>query len=985
MKRSRLNTRGLRQILKIALRSNLRNLRQSILIVLIIAAPLSVSAAVVTVEKSNNPTPAERVELELGGAQASFRPQRPVALDQVRESLNQQFFQRPDSADLLGGASLSDQAAQVFLQDPRDLELVTGSWVTALESSVTVETKTGLGSMLLIEGDVWLLDSKYQLVEGRVPEKASEVLLSPAALDRVGASIGDLVQIEEQQPKLVVGVLESITAVDSASLVFAQAGALSGLMPENNLSETRFYLLSEAPVSWTNVLEFNRYGIGVLSAQVLLEPPASEQLPAELLSLMGLGQQDLVFSAILVFSNFFVLAVPIAVLSGAAFAFGARRQERTLALMSSLGASPKQLRQVTTFSAILLGLVGGTLGIGLGLLTAAIILPIQSQGSRLLYPGYHIPFFELGLLLLLATLTAYLVSLIPARNAARVDVVATLRGRRLGMPLSKRAKIGSLVVILLGIGLIFAGSWAADSNFISGPDSGTSGLIAWLAAQSLFAGIVLLIVGLMVGSGWLLELLRLLTVRGGIASRYAVKDMLFNRKRYQAVIAAVLAASFLGSSILVFAYGILRDGQENYRAQLPADQILIDPRPSMPELINPNGLLGQDRQVFVAAVERANSRLEQQLNVLVSAAEVENYSLIDLFVPLSHIGYGVDPVSYETELGADGMQPLVRIRPESLCPWNPSHPDYDEYLAIQESGNWEEAFEFSRSPEFEGCGESNWIRDQLFVGDASDLEVLLGERPSASAVATLESGGAIVFKQDFNFDGEVILDWYPSASLGYLSQPAVDYFDQEVAQGPIPKLDRSESLPATFVPTPYRNATIMISPDTAETLGIEPLFQLLIANFPAELSVQQRDFLNAEIGGYLIEEGFSPDPQQYGWLVVLIAATFVLAASSIALSLVQIESRPDLSALSSVGAPRVFRAKVVSLQALFLTVLGVVFGSIVGLLLGANLLSLLLVGGSELPVLQLAFLMVLTPILTSLLTFLVTPKAIPFSSRNSLD
>lgn len=976
---------GFRQILKIAFRSSLRNLRQTVLIVLIIAAPLAVGSTVLTIEESREPTPNERIELELGGAQARFSPQRPVLLAQASDPSLQTFYQMPDREELLGANVETSTQGQLELRDPRDLNLIEGSWVSTLESSVTVETSTGIGSMLLIEGDVWRLESKHTLVEGRFPQSDDEVLLTPAALNRVGVDIGENLKIVNGDSKVVVGLLDSLPSVDSASIVFALPAAISGVTPESNLAETKFYLLSEASVSWNKVLEFNRFGIGVLSAEVLATPPVKKDIPKELEQLLIVDSQGLIFSAILVFSLFFVLAIPIAVLSGAAFAFGARRQERTLALMSSLGASPKQLRQVTTFSAVLLGISGGALGIAVGLGLAAIILPIQAEGSRLLYPGFHIPVFELLLLLALSTFTAYLVSLIPARNAAKVDVVSTLRGKRLGISVSRKTKTGSLILILLGVGIIALATFGSTSTSNSAPTSSSAGLLAWLAIQSYFLGILLLIVGLLIGSAWLLDLLRLLTARGGIGVRYAARDILFNRKRYQTVIAAVLAASFMGSSMLVFAYGMLQDGAQRYKAKLAVDQVLVDPKLSMPELTNPIGILGEDQAFFEGIVDRANVRLEQKLNVLLGAAEVENYALIDQFLPLSTLGYGTDPNTFVTELGAEGLQPLIRTTPESQCPWNPAHPEHDDYLALQESGGWQAALEFSRNPDFEDCDRSHWVRDRLFVGDAGDLEVLLGERPPATAVSILENGGAVVFKDDFFIEGEAILDWFPSSALAYLSQPVDDYFDQDSPKAQVPELSSSIQLPAILVETPYRDATIMISQRTASELQIDPRFKLLIANFPEALSTQQRDFLNAEIGGYLIEEGFSPDPQEIGWLIVLIAAAFILAASSIALSLVQIESRPDLSTLAAVGAPRVFRARAVSLQALFLTLIGVTAGTIVGLLLGTNLLGLLLVTEPQFPILQLGFLTLATPLLIGALTYWVTPKTMPFIGRNALD
>lgn len=974
---------GAKQVLKIALRSSLRNLRQTVLTILIIAIPFSAATAGFTINESSIPTNSERIEIELGGAEAKLSTQRFVDIESTQNSSDQFLYQRPDSEELLGGPSHSNSSGEASLQDPRFLDIANGTWVSSFESKMNFKTASGIGSLLLIEGEVWKLDSKYELLQGRPPTTNEEVALSPAALDRMAASLGSTVQMESGKELRVVGVLDPLNLTDSVSVVFSAPGSLTGIVTEQNLLETDFYLLSDSSVSWNQVLEFNRYGIGVLSAEVLKNPPTSEQLPAPLRTLMP-GNQELLFSLISVISIFTVMALPIAILSGAAFAFGARRQERTLAVMASIGASPSQLKRVTTFSGLTLGFFGGVLGIAAGLGFAAIYMPIQAQGSKALYPGFHLPILELSLLLVLSIFTAYVVSLLPAREAAKVDVIATLRGRGQNLPLSQKAKTGSLFLILSGLLLIIATSIGWDL-ISSNTEAGLFLSIAtWIIAQGPLVGSLLMIVGLLVGSGWLIQLLRFITKQSGAATRFAARDMMFNRKRYQPVIASVLAISFLGSSVLVFVFANLYNEQSRYKPAIPANQILFDPRPGMPEVMDPMASRGQDKDYFENALERESERLEQKLSIVQNSVESVNASIIGIHTPLSGLGFGMDPSTFSPIIGAEGEQPVVQIDPHSYCPWNTKHPDYSQYAEI-EAQSWEKAMEFMTDPDFDECGMFAYYRENIFIGNEEDLEKLLGQQPSADAVEVLQAGGAVASKPDFYLDGKVVMEWYPSSSLNLLNGYSESYLEDGEEQAEVPEPSKSIELSATLSETPYRKATVMISPETAFNLGIESDLGILVANFPDGISQDQEDYLAAELGGFLIEKGFYADPDEVAWIIFATAAALILLSTLIAISLVQIESRPDFSTLAAVGAKRSYRARIVGLQAFFLTGLGTLFGTLVGVIFARQSMSLIFQYQLEYPWLQLGALVILLPAIIGLIAFVLTPKSLPFANRNALD
>ena len=71
-----------------------------------------------------------------------------------------------------------------------------------------------------------------------------------------------------------------------------------------------------------------------------------------------------------------MVLIEVVLLAGPAFAVGARRQARTLALMAAAGGSPGDARRVVLGSGVVLGLLGSVLGLLLGLGLARALMPV---------------------------------------------------------------------------------------------------------------------------------------------------------------------------------------------------------------------------------------------------------------------------------------------------------------------------------------------------------------------------------------------------------------------------------------------------------------------------------------------------------------------------------------------------------------------------------------------------------------------------------
>lgn len=950
---ARMNTQRL--ALRIARRGMKRNLLQSILIVLIIAAPVMVGTGALVYIESKTPTPQEKADYTLGHTQAKFTAQLAVGPEELAHSNN--IYQMPDDPMLM---RWSTGPMTVYtdgtLRDPRTLG-ISGTWLTEHSSTDFVKTATGIGNVVIVEGTPWAsqFEGRYKILSGRAPQSNDEVMVTQAALERMGIKVGDNMSFASSsarnanQTRKVVGVLQSATLGSDVSAIFANTASISGVTPEQDLYGTSFYLVSNQPITWQHIMDVNRYGIGVTSRDTIFNPPTDAEIP---LLKLGYVRSYLngALAAVLYISILLpAVLLPIAVLAGSAFSFGARRQARTLAILSSLGAKRRNLRAITIVNGLWLGFLGGVVGVAAGIAVAFFAIPAVSNGSRTSYPGFHVPPLPIVGIIVAGALIGALVSLIPAFSAAKVDVLNTLRGIRAVGKVKRRAGIGSLIVIALGTSVVLTGV-----NLMLGYRSDLEKRITTYSESKMMLlqylpiiGSVVLIIGLLLGTGWLLMFARAVIRRSSVSANYATNDLIYNRKRYQPVVAASIATSFVAASLLGVFYSVTKVNAESYRASYPQNQIAVDPLWSITEYstdMSGQGTSTKTRADYEQTLATAAHSVTSDLQISAEVAPVATSAIIARHIQLARLGYKVDRTTGMPALGAEGNQPIVRSNPDYLCPWDSASPMNAEYVRMVNSNDQLGAVKLQSMKKYDNCGVLNSIQAAEFlVGDASDLSAFLGKDAPADAVQMLNSGGAVVFHQGFRNNGKTQLDWYPSGASNYFSMYSSG--DPNVAKFKKPNLVKTDELNSVFLPVVQRDFTMMISKATADKLGIDYKSSVLFVNYKSSLSVAQRDTLNAEIiGGYGFDSGYGVDPDLAAWIIVAVAGFFVTAAAVIALGLAQIESRADQSTLGAIGAPRRFRARVLGLQALTLTILGTVFGTATGIYLSWSLMS---TGGGE--------------------------------------
>ena len=573
--------------LRIARRDALRHRGRSILVLAMIALPvLAVTAADVLMQTSDV-SGVESIDRRMGASEA---------LVSVQEGQGR-VEQAPDPDDISG--SYGDEGAGAVMPTADQVaEVLDGARLVEMRLGETdVRTDKGAVSAELREVDLAdpVTRGLFDLTSGRWPEEPGEVVVNQVLVDK-GYDIGETLDRPGagQVDPVVVGTAES-TTTRTYPVAAGPLGAF-GLDAEHS----RQWLVDGAPVSWSQVRELNGLGALVASRAVIEDPPPASEWPD--MVRYGSGVDDATV-AILVLVVVMAL-IEVVLLAGPAFAVGARKQQRSLALISATGGTPAQSRRVVIGSAIVLGSVAAVLGVGIGIGLARALVPlVQSKSGEYLGP-FDVPWLHLAGVAGFGMLSAFLAAVVPAYLASRQDVVAVLAGRRGDRAPSYKSPL--LGLVLLGAGI--AGS-------VAGATGGGEIIIAASAIPAVL-GMILLIPLVLAAIG-----------RAGgrlpLVLRYAVRDAARHRTRTVPAVAAV-AATVAG--VVALGVGLTSDEAENRGTYTPsvADGVGV--------LVAYNS--DPDWEAFEAAVEREapGTDLVEQRG-LRETSDDDGYSYTEIKVP----------------------------------------------------------------------------------------------------------------------------------------------------------------------------------------------------------------------------------------------------------------------------------------------------------------------------------------------------------------
>jgi putative ABC transport system permease protein len=124
------------------------------------------------------------------------------------------------------------------------------------------------------------------------------------------------------------------------------------------------------------------------------------------------------------FYGLLLLAVIISLFGIAnTLALSIHERTRELGMLRAIGMSRRQVRTMVRYEAVITALIGAILGLALGVIFATLIAqPLKGEGFTLSYPIGSL----IGLLIL-AAVFGVLAAVLPARRAARLDVLESLQ------------------------------------------------------------------------------------------------------------------------------------------------------------------------------------------------------------------------------------------------------------------------------------------------------------------------------------------------------------------------------------------------------------------------------------------------------------------------------------------------------------------------------------------------------------------------------
>ncbi len=369
------------------------------------------------------------------------------------------------------------------------------------------------------------------LVAGRYPRHASEVAMTRQLASTFTLHVGDVWR-EPTNPRRALRVVGLVENPQNLLDNFA-------LLPPGQLT---------SPSQVTVLFDASAAGVAAFTfpgGTHAVAPQHSSGIPP----------------ATIVFAVAIVGLIFIGLVAVAGFTVLAQRRLRGLGMLSSLGATDRNVRLVMVANGALVGVIGALVGAVVGFAAWIAYAPRLSRSAHHRIAWTDLPWWLVAAALVLAILTATLASRRPARAVAQTPVVAALSGRPAPAKRVHRSALPGIVLLVVGpLLLAFSGGWGATGG---------------KATLFQLGGVLLCAVGLLLIAPLAVAGLGVAATRAPIAARIALRDL----SRYRARSAAALAASSFAVLIAMFvtliATGRFADPVDYFGPNLAGNQVVL--------------------------------------------------------------------------------------------------------------------------------------------------------------------------------------------------------------------------------------------------------------------------------------------------------------------------------------------------------------------------------------------------------------------------
>ncbi|MFD0310905.1 ABC transporter permease [Streptomyces sp. NPDC127119] len=415
-----------------------------------------------------------------------------------------------------------------------------------------------------IAGDWYVTDrSPVKLTSGHAPRGPGEALIDADTADKKHVDIGDPLTVIAQPGSFkveVVGIATFKTTNPGAALVFVDpAVAPDKLLGRDGVATS---IQVDADQGVTDAQLKRRIATELGSGTYELET-ADEQAESAASQLGGF--LDVIKYVMLGFAGIAVLVGVFLIVN--TFSMLIAQRTRELGLLRALGADRRQVRRSVLTEAILLGLVGSTLGLATGIGLAYGLIKLMSVfGMNLktteMVIGWGTPVAAYVVGVGVTFVAAYL----PARRAATVSPMAALADAEIagvGRPLRVRAVVGAIVGALGAAALVSCATSKETSS----------------AASLLGIGVVLTLIATVIAGPLLVR--PVIRVLGGFfpavfgsVGRMSQRNALRNPRRTGATAAALMVGLALVGGMSVASASMTKSFDEQIDKTLGADFVV---------------------------------------------------------------------------------------------------------------------------------------------------------------------------------------------------------------------------------------------------------------------------------------------------------------------------------------------------------------------------------------------------------------------------
>ncbi|MEV0222193.1 FtsX-like permease family protein [Streptomyces sp. NPDC050704] len=415
-----------------------------------------------------------------------------------------------------------------------------------------------------IAGDWYVTErSPVELTSGKAPRGAGQALLDADTADKKNVDIGDTLTVIAQPGSFkveVVGIATFKTTNPGAALVFLDpAVAETKLLGKEGVA-TSIQVDADQGVSDAQLKQRVAAEVGANTYELETADEQAETAASQL----G-GFLDVIKYVMLGFAGIAVLVGVFLIVN--TFSMLIAQRTRELGLLRALGADRRQVRRSVLTEAILLGLVGSTLGLAAGIGLAIGLIELMGLfGMNLntaeMVIGWATPLASYVVGVGVTFVAAYL----PARRAAGVSPMAALADAEIagvGRPLRVRAVVG-LIIGALGA--------AALVGCVTATETAS-------AASLLGLGVVLTLIATVIAGPLLVR--PVIRVLGGVfpavfgsIGRMSQRNALRNPRRTGATAAALMVGLALVGGMSVASASMTKSFDDQIDKTLGADFVV---------------------------------------------------------------------------------------------------------------------------------------------------------------------------------------------------------------------------------------------------------------------------------------------------------------------------------------------------------------------------------------------------------------------------